>query len=196
MVFLNFITLVAAAMLLSACATNPPPAENLLAPIASEVISMPERASFVRLQGAFNVSWEYGLMPGSYVAEKENALGTFYRGAGRPIWARSGTTPAQLFAGGIWVPKNASDVPRLYIIRDNVLRTTSDLDQYSLAYSQNRIASGQPVGPSVTGSVIGGAIVGAILQAEAGTIYIHEPSGDPTFDNRLKTGYESRSPNR
>jgi hypothetical protein len=129
------------------------------------------------------------------VAEKENELGTFYRGSGRPIWARSGneTAPAQLFLGGVWVPKGDSDVPRLYIIRDNAHHTTKDLDQYTSTYGQNLILSGQPVGHSVAGAVIGGAVVAAILHAEAGTIYIHEPSEDAKFDEHLQEAVKSRT---
>lgn len=195
---LRLITTLVAALLVSACATNPPLALNLRDPVTPENLLIAHRASFVKLQGLLNVRWEYGLMPGAYAAEKENDLGTFYRGSGRPIWARGGTetVPAQLFLGGVWVPKSESEVPRLYIIRDNALHTTKDLDQYTFTYSQNLIVSGQPVGPSVAGSVIGGAIVGAILQAEAGTIYIHDASGDAKFDRHLKEAVKSRTRSR
>jgi len=183
-------------LLFGACATNPPAALDLKKPATQDVIELSERISFVKHQGLLKIRWEYGLMPGKYVAESANAQGTFYRGQGRPVWARGGseTATAQINLGGIWIPNNDSDTPRLYVIREAEAHTAQNLDQYALSYSQNAIATGVPIGSAAIGSAVGTAIVGAIVAAEEGTIYIFDPSSDTEFDRRLRSAFAARKP--
>jgi len=60
---------------------------------------------------------EVGLLPGYYLATKENANGTFYLGPGQCLIA-FGTTPGhyQLLVGGVWWPKNAENPTRLFSV--------------------------------------------------------------------------------
>ena len=107
--------------LLSGCATLVEP-ETLRVPSQLTCFELPEPLSKTTVAGLLSVTWVTRLERGPYVAEREDATGTFYRAPpggvaiGRPDMADK---PANLlthmtYDGGIWIPRDPSQPPHLY----------------------------------------------------------------------------------
>lgn len=71
---------------------------------------------------------QVGLLPSYYVATKENENGTFYRGAGLCLWYK-GKEEYRLSTGGVWLPKNPANPPRLFTILGDPSATVKTLDE-------------------------------------------------------------------
>ncbi|OWQ43760.1 hypothetical protein CDL60_28535 [Roseateles noduli] len=83
---------------------------------------MPVAAAYLEERGLFKYVWETRVERGPYVAEREDAAGTYFRGPqGGVSYARQDALkePAGLlthitYNGGIWVPRDPAGTPRLY----------------------------------------------------------------------------------
>lgn len=91
------------------CASTPPEATDLRQPVTPRTAVIHEAVSWV-------VSGKsvHGLLPGVYTAEKENALGTFFKGKGEALFMGQEGTYYILQEGGFWMPRAPDALPRLY----------------------------------------------------------------------------------
>jgi hypothetical protein len=92
--------------------------KGLVPSTKADVIEIASDMTYVESRGLGN-RWEEGLRKGTYKPEFENQLGTFYRGAGKPVMQRMGDAKFAEFEGGIWVPKNGSgEKYRIFFVFD------------------------------------------------------------------------------
>lgn len=101
-------------MLLAACATaqlsDLKEVQDKRGMLVTEPIAFVFGSSGVMMAGV-----EAGLLPGHYVATKENQQGTFYLGPGQCVWYK-GQEKYSVITGGIWLPKTAENPARLFSI--------------------------------------------------------------------------------
>ncbi|XDF35251.1 hypothetical protein RBH89_24105 [Paracidovorax avenae] len=149
-----------------------------------------------------------GLVPGRYVAENENDLGTFYRGPKGArfmfttktddMWKKSPPSIMRL-EGGIWVPK-VGEMPRIYTYRDSTalsrrvfLEDSAQPQQHAIFQNADPAASGganavndlainaviaNPSGAGVVGGAVAGALVNGIVSAGDGSAYLSDIPGE------------------
>jgi hypothetical protein len=169
--------------------------QNLIQTEKSDSIKIDQVLFYKVTAGLLKITTEYGCSPGLYTANKENELGTYYKGERRPIWIHSeADSDVFLSQGGIWVPKDGG-APRLYAIFDNQLVKADHPDQVrngteSLPLMQNEFIqnagnTGKPLGASAVGSAIGFGIVGLIIQADVGKHNFLPDSSDSAFIESL-----------
>lgn len=138
-------------------------------------------------------------MPGVYIAERENSLGTYYVSDGSPVWQRNvDVKDAMINKGGFWVPKDESKPPQIYIIAEAAPHSTNDLSseiskrtvsanhmtEYNIARQNVPNAS---IAQTAVGSAIAGVIVQAFINADAGNIYFIGESKDLDFNSKLQS---------
>ncbi|OWQ46365.1 hypothetical protein CDL60_12830 [Roseateles noduli] len=83
---------------------------------------MPVAAAYLEERGLLKYVWETRVERGPYVAEREDAAGTYFRGPqGGVSYARQdalkeppGLMTHITYNGGIWVPRDPAGTPRLY----------------------------------------------------------------------------------
>lgn len=173
---------VAATLCLGGCATGYAP-EKLADVSKDECVILPAKISYKLTRGLLNIEWEEGLAAGRYKAEKEDASGTFYRGVSRPLFQGNDMAPGQytVKAGGVWLPKQSAEKPRLYSYFEAENYSTNDLNAYTNQVAMTSASQGAGVGPSVAGAAIGGAIVGAMIQMDVGKIFLWQEITDVNF---------------
>ncbi|GLR14236.1 hypothetical protein GCM10007907_30260 [Chitinimonas prasina] len=166
-----------------------------------ECLVIAEKISYKDVHGLLNVSWEQGLLPGTYRAVQENAVGTFYRGEGRSFfqaneWMRQ-NSQYMLRKGGAWLPKASRAKPRLYwyFEPETYLASGTDIDSQVSQQASNAVSAGYPAGASVVGSAIGIGIVNAFIESSRGEITMWHEISDEKFAQillqSLKTGPEA-----
>lgn len=147
-------------LLLSGCATSP---DQYQPSTLKEHVVITADALYEEKRGAFNSIWTVGLHPGTYTPELEGEGGVFFRGPPRCVvhqpGAKTGATNATTGVwanreGGIWIPSDRTQSPRVYFYED------FDFDN---AYDG------------------GGAVVAGMLAFEKGKITRLPPSPDPAF---------------
>lgn len=103
--------------LLTGCATTHKP-EELRVPDSMTCIYLQTPMSFFVNRGLFNLVMETRLERGPYIAEREDAEGTFYRAppGGFSGWPYSLQSADAKNArdGGFWIPHDRQTTPRLY----------------------------------------------------------------------------------
>jgi hypothetical protein len=113
--------------------------------------------------------WRYTVEPGTYTAEKEDDLGTYFRADGYPVTINGGATNLTwTHAGGIWVPRDSSKSPRIYY------------------YQDERRPTGLPENP--------GLVYTAIVNAEAGKIHLAFDAKDAAFATTVRAGLRRETP--
>lgn len=110
-----------AAVLATGCASSVAPTA-LQRPQQPTCFELATPVAYLKTQGLLKWVWETRLERGPYVAEREDAQGTYFRG---PPGGVSYARPDQLneksslfthitYDGGIWVPRDAAGTPRIY----------------------------------------------------------------------------------
>lgn len=185
---------------------------------AAIVITTP--LSFHEARGPLRLNMEFGLMPGIYVASRENTLGTYYVSEDHPVWQRQvGSKGAMTNQGGIWVPKDTGKLSQIYIMAQSASSHEQDLDkaitQRGSALSDKdsgtnraalnalkdqtiakQAAPNASIAQSAAGGVIGGALVQAFIDADVGSIYFIGESKDSRFNATLQEAVNQRTPSR
>lgn len=94
--------------------------DDLVEPKAAARFVLDRDIRYVQERGV-GALWVEGLRAGTYVAELENGLGTFYRGPGSCVTRVANGERIGAFAGGLWIPKHdwAGSRARLYYYFDH-----------------------------------------------------------------------------
>lgn len=90
--------------------------QDLVAPASRTQIVLQNDVSYTTVRG-IGVTWVEGLKSGVYVSEFENEHGIFYRGSGKCVTDKGGMAISQ-FEGGVWLPKESYEKPKLYYYFD------------------------------------------------------------------------------
>jgi hypothetical protein len=127
---LKIVTFSLAILLLSGCATKiVPETHGLVDVVEKRKIVLSEVLPVSRDCGYENS----GLLPGTYVAEKENALGTFFRGPGKVFYMKGGGGRIYLYGGGLWLAREGTEAPTyVYSIYDPDF-TSADSMEHAIA---------------------------------------------------------------
>ena len=109
-------------ILISGCSTHGVKPTDLRVPERLSCIQVAQPLQASELRGPFKAVWETRLANGPYISEREDERGTFYRGppgayslAGDPKKADGSNTVAQVLDGGIYVPRDSTAPPILYV---------------------------------------------------------------------------------
>ena len=110
-----------AVLALAGCATPTAP-DDLKVPAQLTCFELAAPAAYLEERGLLKYTWETRLERGPYVAEREDAGGTFYRAPpGGVSYARQDalSMPANLlthmtYDGGVWIPRDPAGRPHLY----------------------------------------------------------------------------------
>lgn len=86
---------------------------DLVKPATLTKITLEQDVSYTTVRG-IGATWMEGLKAGGYIAEAENEHGTFYRGSGKCVSDLMASKPNYQFEGGIWLPKEAAEKPKIY----------------------------------------------------------------------------------
>jgi hypothetical protein len=104
-------------VLLTGCAANPKyqaiKTGLKKVPRSAEVVTVSSHLSY-RFMGALGKVGQVNLLPGTYHLEWENELGRLYAGERYCVWWKLGGDDFVLVPGGVWVPRDPSDIPRFY----------------------------------------------------------------------------------
>lgn len=161
--------------------------------------------------------WNSYVDVGLYVSEREDELGTYYRGPGGALYVGSESAPglSKTYDGGIWVPKNQDQLPRIYVyVRVGpapVAPPTTDLNCMNAAIvkdaSTNNVSvvsvasagaagalagrasvpgSSLSYGAAGAGGAIGAGIVALLINAEQGNLYVYSAEETGGLAPKLK----------
>lgn len=178
---------------LAGCAT-PPQVSQLNAPAEHAEIELKSKLSYKRVGGLLNVAWEEGLIPGVYVAEKENELGTFFRGPGRCVWLHNSMKPELTVVrpGGIWIPRDINSAPKLYFYIEGSTYQVSNIDEY-IAARQREL--GQEISAIVTDPLFtpfANALLAASLEANKDIPNMNLEIVDKEFIQTIMSSHRTR----
>lgn len=134
-----------------------------------------------------------GFFPGTYTAEKSNAIGTFYRGGKFSIFYPSAFGRYFVRTGGVWVPNDPGRKMKAYCYFNSEYK---EVENYDAAISANPkpvpgtsginiVGTPQTTG-NIVGNAIGGAIVGGIIARDTGAIQWLGEIDDADFSNRIR----------
>ena len=179
------------ALLLSGCGTSPI-ITDLRPALASNKFEL-EQAIILDAGTAFNapVGAKYGFFQGTYVAEKENSAGTFYRSPPFSVFSPSVHGKYVVRTGGIWVPKDKNEKPKMYGYLNFEWQEVNDFASVLSAqprtsqktYVQVNVGPATPV--NAVGGAIGGAIVNAVIAGGTGDILMLPNVEDKEVANRI-----------
>jgi len=196
-------------VLLSSCASLPASfsADSVPRTSRQEVIVLAQPVNYERPQPVPGVEGPLGgMLPGRYVAEREDSKGIFYRGAGRSQFRTDlvGVMSRHrfaLFEGGIWIPKTAGETAKPYFYVEagypsvatfaEVLSQTApspgvvpDAVTPMIVQGSAVPATASPMQGAV-GSAIAGAIVDAAIRMNVGKINFWPTISDRGFSEEL-----------
>src|SRR6185312_570265 len=175
----NTIRAVSALLVLSAgamlggCAPTIRPSKLLL-PKEVTCIDIPPRLEAHEIRGLLKFHWTTRIQPGPYVAEREDANGTYYRappGGIQILQDGTESKPANQFThmdydGGIWVPRDPSLPPRLYTYFSTqsaaVVRVPDGATCAAATFTEDPQTKGVSLGTFAAAGALGGA-TGAIV---------------------------------
>jgi hypothetical protein len=172
---------------IAGCASQPPVVSNLVRATQADKIFLSERISYKVKQGIKDTLWQYGIMPGAYVAALRNEFGTFYQGEGRPIWLLpvDYKTSVTIRPGGIWIPSDKAAKPRIYSIYESGICTSESFEKYLELFAQTK-------GGCVIPTPYGGAVGAIIASADVDKIYLFDESPDIDFNKKLRAAVEAK----
>lgn len=107
----------AACALLAGCAENLVAPDKLAAPAALTCIQLPEEVIATDHLGLMKTLMQTHLERGPYVSEKEDALGTYYRGPKGAVsmhWPDNPSSKPGHVDGGFFIPKDPQKLPSVY----------------------------------------------------------------------------------
>lgn len=182
---------------LAGCATVPPNPvlTKLHAPAALSKVVLAEPVEKRFAQGALA---SQGLVPGTYVSAHENELGTFYVGAGKPVFERLAEAKQyQMWKGGFWLPKDKASKPRLYFymlagseMRDKPEPTEEEVKEIGyfsdLTMGIAGVNSGAGILRQGAGLGIANTLVEYLAKREGPHVAIYGIVDDPEQEARLR----------
>lgn len=173
------------ALTLAGCATVIKPTD-LAKPASSSCIQVPQGVEAHEVKGLLNFKWTTRLASGPYIAERENAEGTFYRAPpggvyiGRDDIADQAPIPLlpRQFDGGIWLPRDPKAPSRIYTYfstqEAEIVPVPSGATCDVAVLVPDPQAKGVSVVAFATGGAIGGAagaVVGRSMNSHSGMSY-------------------------
>lgn len=177
--------LLLAALTLGGCATVIKPSD-LARPASLTCIQVPAGVVAHEVKGLLDVKWTTQLAPGPYIAEREDAQGTFYRAppGGVEVFAAefADKQPAGLiprfYDGGIWLPRDLAAPAKFYtyfstadaVVKPALPDATCDV----AVLVPDPQAQGVSVVSFATGGAIGGgtgAVVGRSMNNQSSLSY-------------------------
>jgi hypothetical protein len=177
--FLSIAILSLVAALLLGCA-QPPKRADLTIPVHKTKFQLDQQIYITTKVGLFNHVVEFGLLPSTFTAEREDAYGTYFFGEGRVVWNTHDLIQKvpRLLHGGLYIPKASHEAARIFYVFETKVETTDNIN----AYIQSRISQsaappatnnhtpGFNGGATVAGNVVGGAIVSLLLESGVGQL--------------------------
>lgn len=158
---------------------------KLAKPAVDSQISLPNGLSYVRENsGLTNKNlWNVSLAPGTYRAEFEDANGTFYRGDGAVLVERrrrydyGAATPSKTFIhthhGGIYLPKDESQPPKIYMVAGTMTQQILDGDDSAVPLEGGNVTAvvtGVTAGQAAVGGVAATGLMALAAAAERGNL--------------------------
>lgn len=104
-------------LLLSGCAVSGGLTNDIKSISSGDALTLDKKYTWTDSVGLFNVKHTYSLVSGVYRAEKESSAGYFYRGPKFAVSLVAMGGRVELWDGGIFVPKDVGDSPKVYIYR-------------------------------------------------------------------------------
>lgn len=149
--------------------------DKLFLPRELTCIDIPAGLDAHDIKGLLKIHWTTRVLPGPYVAEREDASGTYYRAPPGGIqYIQDGTEdkPASLFThmaydGGIWVPRDASLPPHLYTYFSTRSAPVVPLPEGATCATATFAEDPKTKGVSLAAFAAGGAVAGATGTAVA-----------------------------
>jgi hypothetical protein len=174
-------------------ASSPVSTKNLTPVTSNQCITITHGMSYSHVtgKGIFKHNAEFRIEPGVYKAAYEDAEGTYFSRDGYSVWVGEvGGNKANIFVGGIWVPKAQGvswtvfifsgfrpqriNDARNYVEGTNVAAVNSDTT-YNPQVNQAQ-AKGSGVVPGSVGGAIGYGIVNALAKPDTDQIIIFNDS--------------------
>ncbi|WP_445354559.1 hypothetical protein ACJJI5_15595 [Microbulbifer sp. EKSA008] len=202
-------------MFLTGCATNP---NSLDVPTQITCIQVPSGVEGFDKRGWEQVEFRTTLQPGPYISEREDSQGIYYRapqggvfvGRDDMLHKPSSILTYMTWDGGIWIPKNVNEKPRIYnyfstssaevkevekgVLCENAT-VSGDLDAEGVSAvsftkagktSNSSLSAGQTEYTGSRGSVIGGLVVSSLINMDVGKITFQPELEDEVFIQNLR----------
>ncbi|MDI1260269.1 hypothetical protein [Aquabacterium sp.] len=163
-----------ATLMLGGCATMVKP-EDLSRPAKLSCFEVPQIVEAHEVRGLLDIPWVTKLAQGPYVAERENAEGTYYRAPPggihiAPAAVKADAPPAPLmprvFDGGIWIPKTPGTPAHLYTYFSTQEAAVVPLPEAASCQTAQLVKDPDAKGVSAvafaTGGLIGGTAGGLV----------------------------------
>ena len=187
-------------LFLSGCGTPGPLISNLQKPSEVRAFTLNKKyeADFQKLKPKVSEAWRFGFFAGDYVAENENALGTFYRGPRHSVFLPSGGGRYVVRTGGVWIPKNDKDKVLLFTYFNFEWFEVANLDA-ALAkdpHGTTTIGINVTVSPYSNAGVVGGAagsaIVNLLIASDNGKYQLEGYIDDPQFADEIRKALKTK----
>jgi hypothetical protein len=166
-------------VILSGCAHDPSPKNLKIYSGPSKIVNLREQIC-VQMKEAWEREVDVCVLPGNYKLEQFNDAGYFYRNAVPSVTERGTGANYQnskynLRMGGVWMPVNVVESPKIFWDSGQITGTIASLDeankpQVSKQNNSSNIANeliaqqvSQNTSPAAAG--VGGAIAGGIISA-------------------------------
>ncbi|HZX31040.1 MAG TPA: hypothetical protein VFF03_06790 [Rhodocyclaceae bacterium] len=202
------------AALLSACGTLTNPTD-LARPAQVRHLQITEPLLEKRTQGLLSMKWEYYLLPGRYVADRQDAQGVYYRGPSSSLFAKlEDQTEGQFHSGGFWMPFDPAQKPRFFAYMGSAQRgrvapasanrpmtvaegAAAGAVGGAIGGAAGGVAAhavnpkfeksyGQAAGTGAGAGLVAGALIGAIIASEEGKIAFWPETEDERLIARLR----------
>lgn len=163
--------------LLAGCGTTPINPADLKRPVALTCIEVPQGMEAHELLGLGKYHWTTRLAPGPYIAEREDADGTYYRAPPGGVYqARddlANLPPSPLVPrvrdGGIWMPHTQGNLPHVYTYYSTQEAPVVALPEKASCATAVSLSDPKSKGVNTvafaTGGALGGATGGAVATA-------------------------------
>lgn len=149
-----------------------------------EAIQLTEKISVPSEVGLFRIKQEIGVTPGKYTAELEDAADVYYFGEGRCVWLwhEAMHKKPRVHVGGIYVPKDIQEDPKVFYVFEREFHVVDDID----AYIKNRAVTSVTTQWAMGELGLGAVLVDVIIQADVGGIAFMLPAfSSPELKKRI-----------
>lgn len=154
---------------------------KLFVPKEITCIDIPQELDAHEVRGLLKVHWTTRVLPGPYVAEREDGNGTYYRappGGIQIIADGTENKSANMFThmaydGGIWVPSNSSLPPHIYTYFSTGSAAVVPVPEGASCANAKFAQDPETKGVSLAGFAMGGAAAGAVGGAAARATVSH-----------------------
>jgi hypothetical protein len=198
----KFYLCLVACVVFTGCATQAPRPEvlGLTSVKTPHVIVLTEPVVTVKkMNSAFVDSYEEGVLAGTYAADRENELGTFYVGPSKAYLSRMNKASYTLRRGGFWVSKSEPTAFRFFWVVEsdfslveNIETAQATVDASASETARDialraNIASPTNLGVAgAAGTGVASALVGAIIDSSKGELVPSAVIEDVSATDKLK----------